>query len=60
LETRRPIELLPDRSTETLAAWLRTHPEVEMVSRDRGGEYAAAAKQGARPRPSLLPTAFTE
>jgi transposase len=47
LQTRRPIELLPDRSTETVAAWLRTHPEVEIVSRDRGGEYAAAVKQGA-------------
>jgi transposase len=47
LELRRPIELLPDRSTETVAAWLRTHPEVEIVSRDRGGEYAAAARKGA-------------
>jgi transposase len=47
LETRRPIELLPDRSTETAEAWLRTHPEVDIVSRDRGGEYAAAAKKGA-------------
>ncbi len=47
LETRRPIELLPDRATETVKAWLRAHPEVEIVSRDRGGEYAAAAKQGA-------------
>ncbi len=27
--------------------WLRAHPEVEIVSRDRGGEYAAAARQGA-------------
>jgi transposase len=47
LETRRPIELLPDRSTESAEAWLRTHPEVDIVSRDRGGEYAAAAKKGA-------------
>src|SRR5713226_8680315 len=47
LETRRPIELLPDRSTETVEAWLRTHPEVNIVSRDRGGEYAAAARKGA-------------
>jgi transposase len=47
LETHRPIDLLPDRGTETVAAWLRRHPEVEIVTRDRGGEYAAAAKQGA-------------
>jgi transposase len=47
LEKRIPIELLPDRSTETVAAWLREHPEVDIVSRDRGGEYAAAAKKGA-------------
>ena len=38
---------MPDRSSETVAAWLRTHPEVEIVSRDRGGEYAAAARKGA-------------
>src|SRR5436309_11252211 len=47
LELRKPIELLPDRSAETAEAWLRTHPEVEVVSRDRGGDYAAAAKKGA-------------
>ena len=47
LETRRPLELLPDRLTETVEAWLRTHPEVDIVSRDRGGEYAAAARKGA-------------
>ncbi len=47
LELRRPIELLPDRSTETAQAWLRAHPEVDIVSRDRGGEYAAAARKGA-------------
>ena len=47
LELRRPIELLPDRSTETVEAWLRAHPEVDIVSRDRGGEYAAAARKGA-------------
>ena len=46
LELRKPIELLPDRTAETSEAWLRTHPEVEVVSRDRGGEYAAAARKG--------------
>src|SRR5216684_4604286 len=47
LELRKPIELLPDRKEETLEAWLRAHPEIEVVSRDRGGEYAAAARKGA-------------
>jgi transposase len=32
---------------ETLEAWLRAHPEIEMVSRDRAGTYAEAAKKGA-------------
>ncbi|HEY4383896.1 MAG TPA: ISL3 family transposase, partial [Ktedonobacteraceae bacterium] len=47
LELRKPIELLPDRTAETSEAWLRAHPEVEIVSRDRGGDYAAAARKGA-------------
>src|SRR6266849_8042709 len=47
LEQRKPIELLPDRREETVTAWLLTHPEIEVISRDRGGEYAAAAKKGA-------------
>ena len=37
LERGKPIELLPDRTEETAETWLRTHPEVEIVSRDRGG-----------------------
>ncbi len=47
LRSRRPIELLPDRSAETAEVWLRAHPEILLVSRDRGGDYAAAAKRGA-------------
>lgn len=47
LEKRCPIELLADRKEETLTAWLRTHPEIEVISRDRGGEYAAAGRRGA-------------
>src|SRR5215469_3662595 len=47
LESRKPIEILPDRTAETAEAWLRSHPEVEVVSRDRGGDYAAAARKGA-------------
>src|SRR5713226_4799894 len=37
LEQRKPIELLPDRREETVTAWLLTHPEIEVISRDRGG-----------------------
>jgi len=47
LERRKPIELLPDRREKTVTAWLLTHPEIEVISRDRGGEYAAAAKKEA-------------
>ncbi len=47
LERRCPIEILPDRREETVEAWLLAHPEIEVISRDRGGEYAAAARKGA-------------
>src|SRR5713226_4614061 len=47
LESHRPIDLLPDRQTETSAAWMRDNPEIQVVSRDRGAEYAKASTQGA-------------
>ena len=47
LERRKPIEVLPDRQADTVEAWLRLHPEIQVISRDRGGEYAAAARRGA-------------
>lgn len=46
-ERHQVIDLLPDRSQETLAAWLRQHPQIRVVSRDRGGDYAAGARLGA-------------
>jgi transposase len=47
LTTHTILDLLPDRDAETAAAWMRKHPEIEVVSRDRGEEYAAAARLGA-------------
>ena len=43
LERGKVIDLLPDRSAESTAAWLRAHPGIEVVSRDRASLYAEAA-----------------
>jgi transposase len=47
LERRQPVALLPDRTAETVAQWLRAHPGVEVIARDRSSTYAEGARQGA-------------
>jgi transposase len=38
--------IIPDRKAETVKKWMQAHPEIDWVSRDRGGDYASAASQG--------------
>jgi transposase len=47
LEAGTVVDLLPDREAETVAHWLRTHPGVEIVSRDRASACAEAARRAA-------------
>jgi transposase len=40
IETRRPVDVLPERSADSFRSWLGTHSGVEVICRDRGGCYA--------------------
>ncbi|WP_406435553.1 transposase [Streptomyces sp. NBC_01589] len=47
VESRRPVDLLPDREASSLAAWLAKRPTVEVVCRDRAPFFAEGATAGA-------------
>jgi transposase len=47
LEWHRVVDLLADRAADSFSEWLRAHPEIVTISRDRSGLYAEGAALGA-------------
>lgn len=47
LDRHQPIELLSEREPEAVASWLETHPQIEVIARDRGTSYIEGASRGA-------------
>jgi transposase len=45
IETKRVIGLLASREAADVAEWLKTHPNIKVVSRDGSASYASAIKQ---------------
>ncbi len=46
-ENKKVIDLLPDRTSKTLTTWLKLHPTIEFITRDRSFEYGKACTDGA-------------
>lgn len=55
VQAGRVVDVLPDRTSETFAAWLTAHPGVEIICRDRATAYTKAVKEAA---PQALEVAY--
>lgn len=47
LDAHRPLDVLPDCTAATIAAWLAAHPSIRLVSRDRGTAIVEGVTRGA-------------
>ncbi|WP_434091256.1 ISL3 family transposase [Streptomyces flaveus] len=47
VEAGRVVDVLPDRTSETFAAWLKDHPGAEIICRDRATAYTKAIREAA-------------
>jgi transposase len=47
VETRRPVDVLDDRSADSFADWLKARPGAEVICRDRSGLYSEGGARGA-------------
>jgi transposase len=46
MDSHHPVEVLPDRSSDTTSSWLAEHLGISLICRDRAGAYAEAARTG--------------
>ena len=44
VETRRPVDILDERSSDSFAAWLAARPGTEVICRDRSGVYTSCRR----------------